>query len=59
MLTNYTIDHAGPNAGPEVFTDGLSRAFLVGAGLALIAFIANMLLVRAAVPEQPGVTQPV
>ena len=57
VLTNYTIEHASPTAGPEVFTDGLSRAFLVGAGLAAIAFVANLWLVRAAVPEQPGETQ--
>jgi EmrB/QacA subfamily drug resistance transporter len=62
VLTNYTIDHAGPAAGPEVFTDGLSRAFLVGAGLALVAFVANLLLVRAAVPQAdgaPGTPEPV
>ncbi|MEO9174005.1 MAG: MFS transporter [Gaiellales bacterium] len=56
VLTNYTLSHRG---GPEVFTDGLSRAFLVGAALAVVAFIANLLLVRDAVPEQqPGATQP-
>jgi MFS family permease len=52
VLTNYTLSHSGPNAGPNVFTDGLSRAFLVGAALAIIAFIANLWLVRAAVPEE-------
>jgi MFS family permease len=59
VLTNYTLSHGGQSAAPHVFTDGLSRAFLVGAGLAVIAFIANLLLVRAAVPEQPGATQTV
>ena len=59
VLTNYTVHHGGPNAGPSVFTDGLSRAFLVGAGLAVIALVANLVLVRAAVPEQQGATQPV
>ena len=46
VLTSYTAAHSGPAAGPSVFTDGLSRAFLVGAGLAVIAFIANAVLVR-------------
>jgi EmrB/QacA subfamily drug resistance transporter len=58
VLTNYTISHGGPGTGPEVFTDGLSRAFLVGAGLSIIAFLATVLFVRAAVPEQTGEPQP-
>jgi EmrB/QacA subfamily drug resistance transporter len=53
VLTNYTESHGGPNASPSVFTDGLSRAFLVGAVLAVIALVANLWLVRAAVPEAP------
>lgn len=57
VLTNYTLSHGSANAGPSVFTDGLSRAFLVGAGLALIAFIANLLFVRAAVPEPIGAAE--
>ena len=56
VLTNYTVAHNGPNAGPEVFTDGLSRAFLVGAALVVVAFLANLLLVRAAGPE-PSVAE--
>jgi EmrB/QacA subfamily drug resistance transporter len=61
VLTNYLVSHTGPNTGPEVFTDGLSRAFLVGAGLALIALIANLWLVRASEPETEaqGATQTV
>jgi EmrB/QacA subfamily drug resistance transporter len=59
VLTNYTLSHGGPGTGPEVFTDGLSRAFLVGAVLAVIAFVANFLLVRDAPAEPPGATQPV
>jgi EmrB/QacA subfamily drug resistance transporter len=51
VLTNYTLSHASPTAGPEVFTEGLSRAFLVGAGLAFIAFIANLVLVRESTVE--------
>ena len=46
MFTSYLASHSGPAAGPAVFTDGLSRAFLVGAGLAVVAFIANAMLVR-------------
>ena len=46
VFTSYLASHSGPAAGPAVFTDGLSRAFLVGAGLAVIAFIANAMLVR-------------
>jgi EmrB/QacA subfamily drug resistance transporter len=58
VLTNYTLSHGGPGTGPEVFTDGLSRAFLVGAGLSIIAFLSTVLFVRAAVPEQAGEPQP-
>jgi EmrB/QacA subfamily drug resistance transporter len=57
VLTNYTVSHSGPGAGPEVFTDGLSRAFLVGAGLAVIGLIATLVLVRSSVPgEAPAGT---
>jgi EmrB/QacA subfamily drug resistance transporter len=58
VLTNYTLSHGGPGTGPEVFTDGLSRAFLVGAGLSIIALLSTVLFVRAAVPEQAGEPQP-
>lgn len=55
VLTSYTAAHSGPAAGPSVFTDGLSRAFLVGAGLAVIAFIANAVLVRESAPSEAQV----
>ena len=55
VLTSYTAAHSGPAAGPSVFTDGLSRAFLVGAGLAVIAFIANAVLVRESAPSEARV----
>ena len=54
VFTSYLASHSGPAAGvaqDSVFTDGLSRAFLVGAGLAVIAFVANAVLVRQSTAE--------
>jgi EmrB/QacA subfamily drug resistance transporter len=60
VFTSHTSSQIADGVAPDVaFTDGLSQAFLVGGGMALLALVATVVLIKGGKPEELAAHAPV